>query len=469
VLDYALDRVQIRHFWWLVVLFLGPMLGTAAVVKPTIALAVVLGGVFIALAMVDLAAGVAAFALLTFFERFPGIPASELSVVKAAGLTLIICWLAHMAAGQDAMPLLPRTNSIIAYAGAVLVVIGFASVLWAADAGVARTNALRLVQGPILLLIVFSAVQTSRHFRWVLWAYFAGAVATAVVGIGKTPADAADVGRLSGGIRDPNELAAALLPAIPIGLFALAIVRDRLARWALTVGLLVILASLFMTGSRGGLIGLGTMAIAAIILAGPLRQQVVFGVLMTTGVAVAYYTLFAPPAVLWRLTNFTAEGGSGRTDLWSVAMAMFRDHPLLGVGAGNFQVLEPSYALSSINLSDVQFIVDAPRWVHNTYLHVLVELGIVGFICFSVVVIGSLISGFKSLRRVARTAERDTEILARGFLIGVIGMLTAFVFLTAQYEKELWLLLGLTLALRTVSRTHEPVREGSLALVSVTD
>ena len=34
------------------------------------------------------------------------------------------------------------------------------------------------------------------------------------------------------------------------------------------------------------------------------------------------------------------------------------------------------------------------------------------------------------------------EILARGVLIGTLGMLAAFVFITAQYEKQLWLLLG---------------------------
>ena len=43
------------------------------------------------------------------------------------------------------------------------------------------------------------------------------------------------------------------------------------------------------------------------------------------------------------------------------------------------------------------------------------------------------------------------EILARGVLIGTLGMLAAFVFITAQYEKQLWLLLGVCASLSTLA------------------
>jgi O-antigen ligase len=457
----AFQRVQIEGPAWLAVPIFGLMLGASAVIAPDLALGVVVGGIFVALAMYDLAAGVAAFILLSFFERLPGLPASQLSAIKAAGVILVLAWLAHLAANRGSMPFLPSAYPIIAYAAGALVVLAFASLLWSSDADVARSYALRLAQGPVLLAIVFSAIRRPEHFRWALWAYFAGAVGTAIVGIGKTAPDANDIGRFSGGIRDPNELAAALLPAIPIAVFALAAVRKPMARWILGAGLLLISVTILMTGSRGGLVGLGVMFILAIVLSGPLRQQVVFGVMIVTGVAVAYYTLFAPPVVLWRLTHFTSGGGSGREDLWSIAMAMVRDHPLFGVGAGNFQVLEPTYALSSINIG-TPGIIDSPRWVHNTYLHVLVELGVVGLICLLVIVAGTLIAGVRSFERFVQSGDVQSEILARGFIIGVVGMLAAYTFITAQYEKQLWLLLGVTLGLQTVSRAPDAIHERSL-------
>ena len=51
------------------------------------------------------------------------------------------------------------------------------------------------------------------------------------------------------------------------------------------------------------------------------------------------------------------------------------------------------------------------------------------------------------IRAFARAGLQDAELLARGFLVGTIGMLAAFVFLSAQYEKQLWLLLGVVAAL----------------------
>jgi O-antigen ligase len=432
---------------------MGVVVGAASVLTPTFALAAVLGAVFIALAVFDLAAGVTAFLLLTFFEQLPGIPASQLSAIKAAGFVLVLLWLARTIAEHEWVPLVSRAHPVIAFALAAFVVVAFMSIVWASDPGVARSDALRLAQGPLLLLVVFSSIRTPQHLRWIIFVYVVGAAATAAVGIVKTPADAKDVGRLSGGIQDPNELAAALLPAIPMALFGLAVVKKGLARWGLVAGFVLPCVALFMTGSRGGLIGLGVMFVSGLALSGPLRQQVAVGVMLVTGVALAYYTLFAPPQVLWRVTNFTAQGGSGREDLWSIALAMFRNHPVLGVGAGNFQVLEPSYAaISSVNLTEVKSVVDIARWVHNTYLHILVEFGIVGLACFAVVVVGSFVAGIRAVSRLSASADRDTEILARGFLIGITGMFAAFTFITAQYEKELWLLLGVTLALTTVAQ-----------------
>jgi hypothetical protein len=40
-------------------------------------------------------------------------------------------------------------------------------------------------------------------------------------------------------------------------------------------------------------------------------------------------------------------------------------------------------------------------------------------------------------------------------LIGTLGMLAAFVFITAQYEKQLWLLLGVCASLSTLARAGE--------------
>jgi O-antigen ligase len=54
-----------------------------------------------------------------------------------------------------------------------------------------------------------------------------------------------------------------------------------------------------------------------------------------------------------------------RTVLWAAGLQVFRDHPFLGVGAG-------AYAPATVRM------VDVPLIAHNTFLSVLVELGVLG-------------------------------------------------------------------------------------------
>ena len=52
---------------------------------------------------------------------------------------------------------------------------------------------------------------------------------------------------------------------------------------------------------------------------------------------------------------------SGRLDLWQVALRVFEGHPIGGVGLGNYQVVEPSYATqTTLNLTTVRQIVVGP-------------------------------------------------------------------------------------------------------------
>src|SRR5262249_20938898 len=51
----------------------------------------------------------------------------------------------------------------------------------------------------------------------------------------------------------------------------------------------------------------------------------------------------------------------------------------------------------------------------------------------------------------ANAGDREMEILARGIVIAAIGMFMAYFFLSAQYEKQLYLMLGALVALSAVS------------------
>jgi O-antigen ligase len=442
----------------------GAAIGAEATRSPTLAVAAVVGIAFVWVAFRNLAGGLAFFVVLTFFQSLPGSPTTGLTLVKAAGFVLALAWLTTLATRRAEAPLLFRDHPWLAYSVVFFLTWSLASMLWAQDPISARFETSRLAQNAVLLFIVFTAISRRQHLLWVMGAYLGGAFLTALVGLaGGSSSEQfgpyADTGRLSGGISDPNELAAILIPAVVIAAFLIAVTKPPLTRWLLASLVLVLALALFFTQSRGGLLSLAVVVVVTPLLAGPVRLRALVVILTVAALGVGYYSLVAPPAALSHVTKFSVGSGTGREDLWRVSIQMFRDHPITGVGTGNFQAVEPRYAVRNINLQRVDLVVDTPKVAHNTYLHILTELGIVGFAAFATMVVGSLATAVIAIRRLARRGERRMEILGRGVLIGTIGMLAAFVFITAQYEKQLWLLLGMCAALSTLARAGETAED----------
>ena len=70
---------------------------------------------------------------------------------------------------------------------------------------------------------------------------------------------------------------------------------------------------------------------------------------------------------------------------------------------------------------------------------------------FLLLVGASFALGWRAIRVFARTGQTDLELIGRGVLVGICGMLAASVFLSAEYEKQLWLLLGFSAALAALA------------------
>jgi len=433
------------------------VVGLGSVVAPFLGVSALLGLLFAVLTAKELAAGVAAFTVLSFFERIPGTPATGVTVIKMAGAVLAFVWVVRMLRRTSDLPFLLVEHPVIAYVVVAFAGWAVASVLWAENPAGAQHAAFRLVQGALLLFIVFSAVRERRHLLWILWAFVIGAVMSAMIGLGGATA-AEEIGpgsetiRLAGGIGDPNELAAIIVPAIVVAVGLIAVTRALLLRFVLFASIGVLALALFWTQSRGGLVAMGVTAVVGPALSGSARHRMIAVVLSIGALAVTYFTLFAPPQQLDRVTSFDAGGGTGRPDLWAVSIEMFRDHPYVGLGAGNFVDVEPRYATRDIDLRRVDLIVDTPKGAHNTYLHTLTELGIVGMALLAAVLVSCLVACFSTARSLERTGETELGLLGRAIAIGIIGMLAAFTFISAAHNEQLWLLLGLAVAFGNLLR-----------------
>jgi len=103
----------------------------------------------------------------------------------------------------------------------------------------------------------------------------------------------------------------------------------------------------------------------------------------------------------------------GRVNLWLQSILYFYDNPIIGIGSG---------AISS------PFVVGV--LAHNTFLSVLTELGLIGFILFMSMLVVTLKQAIKQNKNYA---SLWVTILA----IWAIGVFT----LTWEYRKVTWLIL----------------------------
>ena len=129
--------------------------------------------------------------------------------------------------------------------------------------------------------------------------------------------------------------------------------------------------SLAQTDSQAGIVALVVALILTIAFSGRLRPVAVVTVACFLLCSTVYYTFVTQPVALQTIGSESNVGA--RKSLWTVAWRTVHDHPVGGVGAGNFVVAEPQYAAQSINLPRADLVV-RPELVHNSYLQVLAEL-----------------------------------------------------------------------------------------------
>jgi O-antigen ligase len=444
------------------------ILGVIAALQPLIAVALVAGMVLTYVVFSDLAAGFAVLAFLSFLEQ---LASGSLSPAKAAGLLLAVAWLARFSLADRSErgffadffadhPYL--TWTLIAFFGWATI-----SLLWAPQVSASTTALQRYAPNLLLIPIGYAAVRTRRDLAIVVGAIIFGAMVAAAFAV-LTPPDPAIVeesARATGTIGDPNELAAALLVGLALGVgFSLGRGRVPLMRLVAAVAVPLCLAGIFLSLSRGGLVALAAMMLAGTLFAGRWRLAIALMLVAVAASGFIYFTQIAPLPARERVSS--AKGGTGRTDLWTVAWREVQAHPVNGVGVGNFPNTSAQYTLrpGAIQRTDLIFN-QRPYVAHNTYLQIMAEMGVPGLLMFLGIIAASLRWALKAARIWARREDRVMEVLARALFLGTFGMLVADFFISVMYSKLLWVLLALGPAMYAIARaedTAEPAREEAL-------
>jgi O-antigen ligase len=331
---------------------------------------------------------------------------------------------------------------------------------WARRPDLTENMVFTLIQNATLFPIVFVAVREPRHARRVCAAFVVGALLTALYGlVTNAGADPTGEDRLATAGINPNQLGGYL--AVAAILAAMLACNRRLSKagragWAAAAVLSLPLQ--LLTGSRGALLGMAAALLAAPFLVRRSSRAAV-GALVILAILLggASFVTIVPQAVVQRVTT-VQNGGSGRTDIWRMGWRMVQAHPLTGVGAGNYSVSTIDYLLRPGAVQRPNYIVDEPKVAHNVYLEVLAEFGAPGLALFAAFVGGGLLACTAAARAAVRRREPETELLARGVMLALVAMLLSAFFSSELFNKPLWLLLALALAVRSFAEAPEGSR-----------
>jgi O-antigen ligase len=442
------------------------LVGVAAAVSPELAIAGVLGLALVPIVLVRPIVGLCGLVFISFLERYAGMTGA-LSLTKVLGALLVFAWLAIVTTRSANEPRALVGREPLLTAALILFTAWVAmSLVWAEAPADARTSLQRFVLNFTLFPIALLAIRTPRHMLWVVAAFILGALAAATLGIAEGTVGAEETeGRLKGAGLNPNQLGSYLVVAMVL---CAALAANRrwppIARVVLAGAAAFAGASVFLTLSRGALVGLATALILAPFVVGSRRRaRTVAMVAVVVLGTVGWYAVVASDQAIERVTNPERGGGSGREDLWKVGWRMVEDKPVYGVGAGNFPVSSIHYLLRPGATQRDAFIVDEKKVAHNIYLTVVSELGVVGLLLFLLIIVVCLRSTWRAAKAFAARGDPVMELVARALLIALVSLLAVGFFSSALYVKQFWILLAAgpvlhAIAERRPSDTHAPGR-----------
>jgi probable O-glycosylation ligase (exosortase A-associated) len=216
------------------------------------------------------------------------------------------------------------------------------------------------------------------------------------------------------------------------------------------------------TYSRGGFLAAGALGLVY-VLRSKQKIKAIIGIAVTATVILSVL-----PDQYWeristiqidqsklKTGNADDESALARFHFWEVAINMAKENPGLGIGFNAFNVAYDRHDFSN-------GFYGRARSVHSSWLGVLAEIGIPGFVVYVSIILLAFFGAHGVASR-SRRGEAPPELYH--YAVAIQAGLAAFVvggsFVPWQYNEMLWHFVGLSMGLRNLARVPytAPVRE----------
>jgi O-antigen ligase len=351
----------------------------------------------------------------------------------------------------------PLTREVVAVAALALVMVATAPFsIWPGGALATVTDLFLKVL--LVFVLLCHALSSPERLRGLVWIILVSMAYVALRGLFDY---ARGVNLLAGGrlhgavggpMGNPNDLAMTMVTFLPLALL-MAVSPVRWPARALAGGIgLVMIATVVLTKSRAGLLGLAVVIPLVVLQAGRWRGLV--AMVLVAGILVGTPLM---PAEFWRRASSIVdqeedETGSreARKMLMLEGWHTFLERPFTGVGAGQFKNYNPPDR------------VEPWRETHNVVLQILVELGVLGGLVLTYLLCRAAVSIARTRRLLSRdgrgtappafrSEERERlRVHMAAVTAGFAGWFTCAQFSSAGYYWTFYYLLALIVAAEAV-------------------
>jgi O-antigen ligase len=408
--------------------------------------------------------GLMTFTAVLFFRPQDTIPALDgLHLAELSAIGALIAMMAgRLSRGQSILRFTPELAGVIALGAAILVLAPFS--IWMGGAIGTFTDL--YVKVILIFIVMVNTLKSPKRVDQFVWLIV---VATAYLAF-RAVFDYArglnliENGRVQGAVGgmfgNPNDLALNMVVVIPLAVSVALRAASIFRRLAGAVCALLMLGAVVASQSRGGTVGLAVMLLLLGVSIARRKPLVAVGAVLLLMLAVP----LAPASYWQRVASITDESQDAtgsratRRTLLTESYKAFLEHPLTGVGAGQFKNYDP------------QGRDQAWHETHNVVLQVAAELGVVGLAIFMFLVGRGAMAGTQA-RRLLRTAgalpsrkrrvhapahhaavtpEEADWVVAHGsaMVAALVGWFVCALFASVAYQWTFYYLLALAIAPR---------------------
>ncbi len=366
------------------------------------------------------------------FENQAGAATLGIALRDVFVILLLFWWLIELASSDErSFRFFSRTTvPAIAYFEACLLTL-----LWAPRMDLAMLELVQMFKVLLLYFVVANQIRDRRDLRLVVGILiasvcFESAIAVAQMLTGKSLAlgflgemqirsrDTEKLMRAGGTLGHPNRLAMYLELLLPLCLGFFWAETNKRSR-TLVIGILGLgMAALIMTGSRGAWVGVILSLVLFFYMLHRNRQvniRSVIGPALLALLILGALTIGFSDYIERRIAGEDYGSAISRIPMFQIALSVIEAHPLGGVGINNYTIKMRDYNDTILGRRFKTF----SRPVHNMYLLIAGETGMIGLTAFLWLLFGLT----SSILAAVKAGDLQISILATSLFAGLVAFL----------------------------------------------